>query len=68
MTMSWKPEVHVSGKWCGNGLVFATEAEAAQEASDLMDRWFAVADSRAVESDEPVTHTYVDHKLGWITP
>lgn len=61
--MSYKPEVFVSGSWCSNGLRFATREEAEQEASDLFDRWHSCSDSRAVESDEPVTHTYHDHKL-----
>jgi len=64
--MSWKPEVFVDRKWNRNGLVFATEAEARANASDLMDRWFAVDDSRAVEVDEPVTHTYTDRRLAAI--
>lgn len=54
--MSWKPEVFVEGKWSRNGLVFATEAEAAQSARDLMWRWMNVQDHRAVEVDEPVNY------------
>jgi hypothetical protein len=64
--MSWKPEVFVEGKWSRNGLVFATEQEAKDSARDLMMRWFAVEDSRAVEVDEPVRHTYVDGQLGHV--
>jgi len=61
----FKPEVFVEGKWCRNALIFATEEEAAQNASDLMYRWVNVQDSRAVEVDEPrVTHTYIDRTLG----
>ena len=61
--MSWKPEVKVDGKWSRNGLVFATEQEAKDNAYDLMCRWFLVADSRAVEVDEPVNYTYTTFKL-----
>jgi hypothetical protein len=61
--MSWKPEVFVEGKWSRNALVFATKEEAEANAKDLMMRWFAVQDSRAVEVDEPVNHTYRDQHL-----
>lgn len=64
--MSWKPEVQIvnnGDKWSRNGLVFATEAEATNSARDLMMRWFAVTDCRAVESDEPVNYTYHNHEL-----
>lgn len=61
--MSWKPEVFVEGKWSRNGLVFGTEKEAADNARDLMMRWFVVSDSRAVEVNEPINYRYVDGKL-----
>jgi hypothetical protein len=61
--MSWKPEVLVDGKWSQNALVFSTEAEAKQNAQDLMMRWFAVRDSRAVESTEVVNYDYTQRKL-----
>ena len=63
--MSWKPEViaDASGKWCPNGVAFATREEAEASASDLAMRWLAVRDWRAVESDEPVTHKIEDGKL-----
>lgn len=57
--MSWKPEVLVQGKWSRNGLVFETEAEARDNARDLMMRWFLVDDSRAVEVDETVNYRYI---------
>ena len=58
--MSWKPEVIAdnSGKWCGNGLAFATKDEAERWARDLSMRWTLVRDYRAVESDEEVNQTY----------
>ena len=54
--MSFKPEVMVEGKWSQNGLAFATKEEAEESARSLMDRWFAVNDYRAVESDQPVNY------------
>jgi hypothetical protein len=61
--MPWKPEVLVAGTWNKNGLVFATEKEALDSAFDLMMRWFAVQDHRAVEVDEPVNYDYTQRKL-----
>lgn len=63
--MSYKPEVQTdsSGKWYGNALRFATREEAEANVRDLMMRWFAVTDTRVVESDEPVNYTYVGHQL-----
>jgi hypothetical protein len=60
--MSWKPEVQTdnTGTWAGNGLRFATKEEAEANASALGDRWFAVRDTRAVESDDPVNYRFVD--------
>ena len=61
--MAFKPEVHVEGKWCQNGLAYATEAEAFASACALMDRWFAVTDARAVEVEGlPATHVWRDGK------
>jgi hypothetical protein len=63
--MSWKPEVQIepNGKWCGNGLRFATRDEAMSQVSDLAYRWTSVHDMRVVEDDNPVNYAYVDHKL-----
>lgn len=60
--MSWKPQVKVVGEtsYNGNGQAFATEQEALESAQDLMDRWYAVTDIRAVESDQPVNYKRVD--------
>jgi hypothetical protein len=65
MTKSYKPEVIAdsSGKWCGNGLRFATEQEALDNVRDLEMRWFSVRETRVVESDEPVNYTYHDRQL-----
>ena len=63
--MSFKPDVIVdtSGKWCGNALRFATREEAEANVRDLMMRWFAVRETRVVESDDPVNYRYVDGRL-----
>ncbi len=63
--MSWKPEVIAdsTGQWYGNALRFATKQEAEDNARDLMMRWFAVCDTRASESPDPVNYAWVDGKL-----
>jgi hypothetical protein len=55
--MSWKAEVIAdsSGKWCGNGLRFATRQEAERYVSDLSWRWTAVRDTRVVDVADAVT-------------
>lgn len=65
--MSFKPEVSAdsSGKFYGNALAFATYDEALANARELSDRWVLVRDFRATESNDPVTHTWVDGKLGY---
>ncbi len=63
--MSWKAEVIAdsSGEWVPNGLRFATKEEAEANVRDLMSRWFAVTDTRVVESTDPVNYKWVDGKL-----
>ena len=63
--MSFKPEViaDTSGKWYGNALCFATREEAEANVRDLMMRWFAVRETRVVESDDPVKFRYIDGRL-----
>lgn len=63
--MSWKPEVIAdsSGKWAGNALRFETRAEAEANVQALACRWFAVRDTRVVESEDPVNHRWVDGAL-----
>ena len=58
--MSYKAEVIAdsTGKWCGNGLRFPTWSQAFSYGEDLGTRWTAVTEMRAVESDDPVTHTW----------
>jgi hypothetical protein len=66
--MAWKVEVIADSfdKWSGNALRFATKEEAEANVHDLMMRWLAVRETRVVECDDPVTHTYVDHTLGHV--
>ena len=68
--MSWKPEVIAdgSGEWCGNTLRFATRGEAETNVHDLMMRWFAVRETRVLESDDPANYRYVDGRLDRIAP
>ena len=63
--MSFKPEVIAdsSGKFCGNGLAFATREEAEANVADLASRWFLVRETRVVESDEPVNYRWVAGRL-----
>ena len=63
--MSWKPEVQTdsTGKWYSNALRFRTREEAEANARDLMMRWFAVLETRATESDDPVNYAWVDSAL-----
>lgn len=63
--MSFKAEVVAdrSGKFCGNGLAFATEGEAMAYAKDLAGRWTLVTDYRVVPSDEPVNYAIVNNVL-----
>jgi hypothetical protein len=67
--MSFKPEVtaDTSNKWCGNTLRFATREEAEANVRDLMKRWFAVRETRVVESEDPVNYRYVDGRLESLT-
>lgn len=54
--VSYAPEVIAdsSGKWTGNGLRFATKAEAEAWVLDLSMRWTLVRETRVVESTDPV--------------
>jgi hypothetical protein len=68
--MSFKSEVIAdsSGKWCGNALRFPTREEAEANVRDLMMRWFAVRETRVVQSDDPVNYRYVDGRLESLVP
>ena len=67
--MSFKPEVIAdsSGQWHGNALRFATREEAEANVRDLMMRWFAVRETRVVESNDPVNYQWNEGKLVEIT-
>lgn len=43
-----------SGKWCGNGLRFATTEAADTYGKDLFSRWMAVKEFRVVPSTDAV--------------
>jgi hypothetical protein len=62
LTEGFKGEVIAdsSGKWCGNALVFETEAEAAAYIRNLESRWMAVRETRVVPTSDPVTYKWVD--------
>jgi hypothetical protein len=58
--MSYRPMVYVQGEWAGNGLRFATEAEALASAQNLMARWFLVDDVRVDASEDEVNYAWED--------
>jgi hypothetical protein len=60
--LSFAPEVIAdnSGKFCGNALRFATEAEATIYVKDLERRWMLVVATRVVPSPEPVNRAIID--------
>ena len=55
---SFKTEVCVKGEWSTNACVYATRKEAEEAGKELLSRWMAPEDSRAVESDEPVNYKF----------
>ena len=63
--MSYAAEVIAddSGKFCGNGLRFATEAEAEIYAADLASRWLLVTETRTIESDDAANYEIADGTL-----
>ena len=62
---SFAPEVQAdsSGTWAGNGLRFATEAEATTYVKDLARRWMLVTATRVVPSPDAVNYAIVDGAL-----
>lgn len=62
--VSWAPEVIADslGKWSRNGLRFATKEEAEASAKELMMRWWAVTDTRATPTSDPVNYRFVNGK------
>jgi hypothetical protein len=63
--MSFAPEVIAdsTGKWCGNGLRFETEAEAEANVRDLFSRWTSVTETRVVPSADPANYRWTDKGL-----
>jgi hypothetical protein len=45
-------------EWAGNGLRFATKAEAEASALELMGRWFMPSDYRVDEVDDAVNYVF----------
>ncbi|HUW57384.1 MAG TPA: hypothetical protein VMZ92_12175 [Planctomycetota bacterium] len=64
--MSYSPEVIAddSGKFCGNGLRFATQKEAEVWVRDLSMRWLSVRETRVVESEDPVNTSMTEREDG----
>jgi hypothetical protein len=55
---SWKPEFLVGGKWCGNAVRFASEAEALANAQHKMARWAMPEACRAVQAEEEPNYAW----------
>lgn len=64
--VGFAPEIKVQGEWSRNGLVFATEKEAADWGVDRMQRWMMAEDSRAVPVAKAPSHTWIGGELGEI--
>lgn len=65
MPKSYAPEVIAdsSGKFFGNALRFATHREALENVLDLSMRWYAVRETRVVETEDEPNYTYIGHEL-----
>jgi hypothetical protein len=63
--MSFTTEVRtdILATWIGNGLRFAAREEAEAHALHLKKGALSVRDSRIVETDDPVSHRFIDGKL-----
>jgi hypothetical protein len=62
--MSYAVEVIAdnSGKFCGNACRYTTHEEAKLAGDELASRWFAVRDTRVVESPDPVNYEFKNGK------
>lgn len=58
--MSYKMEVIAErdGNWASNACVYATKKEAEDAGRELMSRWMAVREYRAVESTDAVNYRF----------
>lgn len=67
-TLSFAPEVMTrdSGVFIGNKLRFATRFEAQAWIDDLSSRWFAVSNTRIVESTSSVNCYFQNGKLEYL--
>lgn len=63
--MSYKPAVKAvnDDKYYRNALAFATPEEAEGWGKDLLSRWLLAEDVRVEESDEPISHTFLNGRL-----
>ena len=62
--MSFRPMFHFDGgEVTGNSLHFATRAEAEANAYDKFQLWITPHDWSVVETDDPVSHAYVDGRV-----
>jgi len=61
---SFAPQVVAdsSGEWAGNGLRFATRAEAEANVANLASRWLLVRETRVVPSKDPVNYRWDSEK------
>ena len=60
---SWITQVRTvsdGDKWVGNKISFATQEEAEGYVKDLMSRWMAVTECRAIESEGEATYMWLD--------
>ena len=62
---SWKAQVQTdnSGKWYDNAIRLPTEVQAYEYGRDLLMRWTAVRDMRAVQSKDPINYDWVAGQL-----
>ena len=66
--MSWKNEVQTysTDRWYDNACRFETEREAVLYGQDLLRRWSAARNVRAVESSDPVVCRFDDGLVRWL--
>ena len=66
--MSYKVQVMLTSEpgWHGNGLRFATEADASAWAQEIFGRWMLVKMTRVMQVPEPALNEIRDGKLVFI--
>ena len=62
---SWKAQVIAdsTGSWSDNAIRLPTQEQAEGYGRDLMMRWTAVRNMRAIQSKDPVNYDWVEGKL-----